>query len=97
MSAFGAKADITQTGCDVHAEAPLGRLPQLRQEGAPQFPYDRACQSMHDTGQPYIVSEIIALNIIALAKAGERNPDRLCEGALKALPNKAVFETKSRR
>jgi len=59
--------------------------------------YDRACQSMHDTGQPYIVSEIIALNIIALAKAGERNPDRLCEGALKALPNKAVFETKSRR
>ena len=59
--------------------------------------YDRACKSLHDRGQPYIVSEVMAQRIIALAKAGERDPDRLCDGALKALPNKAVFETKLRR
>ena len=59
--------------------------------------YDRACKSLHDTGQPYIVSEVMAQRIIALAKAGERDPDRLCEGALNALPNKAVFETKPGR
>jgi hypothetical protein len=56
--------------------------------------YDRARASLHDTGQPAIVNEIIAQNLIALAKTGERDPERLCEGALKALPLKAVFETK---
>jgi hypothetical protein len=30
-----------------------------------------------------VVSEIIAKRIIDLAKAGERNPDLLCEGALR--------------
>ncbi|HMF21979.1 MAG TPA: hypothetical protein VKG24_07610 [Pseudolabrys sp.] len=54
--------------------------------------YDKARKSLHDTGQPPIVNEIIAARIIALAKAGERNPDRLCEGALVALGSKAVFE-----
>jgi hypothetical protein len=52
--------------------------------------YDRACKSLHDTGQPYIVNEVIATSIIALAKAGERDPARLCEGALKALPIKEI-------
>jgi len=54
--------------------------------------YDRARRSLHDTGQPYIVSEIIAKRIISLASLGERDPDKLCEGALKALGTKAVFE-----
>ena len=54
--------------------------------------YDKACKSLHDTGQPDIVSEIIAQRIISLAKQGERDADRLCEGALSALGNKAVFE-----
>jgi hypothetical protein len=54
--------------------------------------YDKARKSLHDTGQPHIVNEIIAERIIALAKAGERDPDKLCEGALVALGNKAVFE-----
>jgi hypothetical protein len=54
--------------------------------------YDKARKSMHDTGQPHVVNKIIAERIIALAKAGERNPDKLCEGALVALGNKAVFE-----
>ena len=55
--------------------------------------YDRARRSLHDKGQPAIVQEIIAKRIIALAKDGERDPDRLCAGALTALGNKAVFES----
>jgi hypothetical protein len=54
--------------------------------------YEKACKSLHDTGQPEIVNEIIAQRIIALAQKGERDPDRLCAGALTALGNKAVFE-----
>jgi hypothetical protein len=54
--------------------------------------YEKACKSLHDTGQPQIVNEIIAQRIIALALKGERDPDRLCAGALIALGNKAVFE-----
>jgi hypothetical protein len=54
--------------------------------------YDKVCKSLHDTGQPPIVTEVIAHRMIALAKAGERDPDRLCAGALMALGNKAVFE-----
>ena len=54
--------------------------------------YNKACRSLHDTGQPYIVNEIIARRIIALAHTGERDPDQLCAGALTALGNKAVFE-----
>ena len=54
--------------------------------------YEKARKSLHDTGQPQIVNEIIAQRIVALAKQGERNPDRLCAGALTALGNKAVFE-----
>ena len=53
--------------------------------------YERARKSLHDKGQPDIVQEIIAKRIIAAAKTGERDPDRLCETALSALGNKAVF------
>jgi hypothetical protein len=38
------------------------------------------------------VNEIIAQCMIALAEKGERDPDRLCAGALVALGNNAVFE-----
>jgi hypothetical protein len=47
--------------------------------------YDRACQSLHDAGQPDVVHEVIAQRIISLAKQGERDPDKLCAGALVAL------------
>jgi hypothetical protein len=47
--------------------------------------YDKASRSLHDNGQPDIVKEVIARRIISLAKKGERNPDRLCAGALAAL------------
>jgi len=53
--------------------------------------YDKARKSLHDTGQPRIVNEIIAQRMIALAEKGERDPDRLCAGALIALGNNAVF------
>ena len=51
--------------------------------------YDKALRSLHDAGQPDVVKEVIAQRIIALAKHGERNPDRLCADALSALGNKA--------
>lgn len=47
--------------------------------------FRRACRSLHDTGQPEIVQEILAKRIIDFAKAGERDPRELCEKALKAL------------
>ena len=45
-------------------------------------------KALHDAGQPEIVNQVIAERIMALAKQGERDPDRLCEGALSALGGK---------
>jgi hypothetical protein len=53
--------------------------------GAMGEAFERACKALHDLGQPDIVKEIIARRIIVVAKAGERDPARLCEGALAAL------------
>ena len=52
--------------------------------------YDKARALMHDTGQPYIVNEVIAQRIIALAKRGERDQNRLCAIALTGLGDKAM-------
>jgi hypothetical protein len=41
-------------------------------------------QSLQDWGQPETINEIIAKRIIKLASKGERDPDRLCEQALKS-------------
>ena len=54
--------------------------------------YEKARKSLHDKGQPLLVQEVIAARIIAAANAGQRDPDKLCEIALTALGNKAVFE-----
>ena len=54
--------------------------------------YEKARKSLHDKGQPPLVQEVIASRIIAAAKTGLRDPDKLCEMALSALGNKAVFE-----
>jgi len=54
--------------------------------------YEKARKSLHDTGQPDIVTEIIVQRIIAFAKQGERDPDKLCADALSALGGKAAFE-----
>jgi len=47
--------------------------------------YDKAVASLHDAGQPPVVHEVIAQRIIADAKLGERNVDRLCANALMGL------------
>ena len=47
--------------------------------------FQRACRSLHDTGQPEIVQEVLAQRIIQLAQEGERDPRELCEKALRAL------------
>lgn len=46
--------------------------------------FERACRSLHDTGQPEIVRELLAERIIQLAREGERDPKELCDKALKA-------------
>lgn len=46
--------------------------------------YEKASQSMHDWGQPDTIKDIISKRIIELASKGERDPDRLCEQALKS-------------
>jgi hypothetical protein len=51
--------------------------------------YDKARKSLHK-GQPEIVQVIIAERIIAEAKYGERDPDKLCKAALSALGDKAI-------
>lgn len=47
--------------------------------------FERACNTLGNSGQPVIVREIIAKRILQVARDGERNPDELCERALKAL------------
>jgi hypothetical protein len=47
--------------------------------------FEKACRSINGTGQPDIIREIIAKGIIDLARNGERDPDYLCDEALKAL------------
>ena len=47
--------------------------------------YDRACKFIRTFGIAVTVREIIAMRIIEAAKAGEREPARLCEEALKEL------------
>ena len=46
---------------------------------------DKACQSLQDWGQPDVITGIVAMRIVEVAELGERNPDELCERALKSL------------
>jgi hypothetical protein len=49
--------------------------------------FEMALGSLRGTpGHADPVREAIARKIVELAKAGERDPERLCEGALKDLP-----------
>jgi hypothetical protein len=40
---------------------------------------------LHDWGQPDVITGTVAKRIIEAAEMGERDPDQLCERALKAL------------
>lgn len=41
--------------------------------------YAKSCRMLHDRGQPALVQEVIAGRIIEIVRAGERDPDRVCE------------------
>jgi hypothetical protein len=47
--------------------------------------FEQACTALQDSGQPDLVKEVIAKRIVQVAEPGERDPDKLCERALKAL------------
>ena len=44
--------------------------------------YGKACRRLHDKGQPALVQEVIAQRIVEIAKAGERDPNKICERVL---------------
>lgn len=53
--------------------------------GAMGVAFDAACVELQDSELPYLVREIIAERIIAAAKRGERDPERLRSIALAAI------------
>jgi len=46
--------------------------------------FDAVCAALHDTGQPDIVQEVIARRILAAARRGVKDPERLRDAALVA-------------
>ena len=72
--------------CDQLEEAPMKTPAAFDYEttAAISEACEKASQSMHDWGQPDTITEIIAKRIIELASKGQRNPDQLCEQALKS-------------
>jgi len=44
--------------------------------------YAKGCRMLHDKGQPSLVQEVIARRIVEIAKAGERDPNKICERVL---------------
>lgn len=58
--------------------------PEILQAMATAF--ERALAQLRDSGQSDVVKEVLAKRIIDLARHGETDPTRLCDGALKALP-----------
>ena len=52
--------------------------------------FEKVQGSLHDTGQPPVVQEVIARRLIACAQRGERDPDRLAENALAAIGLRAA-------
>jgi hypothetical protein len=47
--------------------------------------YRKACELMRDWGQPDAIKDAIAKRIIQVASRGERDPDEICDCALKSL------------
>ena len=47
--------------------------------------FDSVIRELHDRTSPASCEDVIAERIIALAKSGERDPDKLCELAMDAL------------
>jgi hypothetical protein len=55
--------------------------------------FERACIELRLTDQGDPVSKLIADRIIELAKRGERNPDKLCAQAVRALTRDGTVHT----
>lgn len=51
--------------------------------------FERATRSLHDTGQPELIKEVMAKRIIEAARRGVRDPRELCMEALKSLGMKS--------
>jgi hypothetical protein len=47
--------------------------------------FERATRSLHDTGQPDLIKEVLARRIIEAARRGIRDPRDLCLDAIKSL------------
>ena len=47
--------------------------------------FERATRSLHDTGQPELIKEVIAKRIIDAVRRGIRDPRELCLEATKSL------------
>ena len=47
--------------------------------------YDLACRTLQNIGQLEVDREIIARRILRAAKTGERNANKICEGAIHGL------------
>ena len=47
--------------------------------------FDSIIRELRDRGKSRVVREVIAERIVAIAKTGERDPDKLCELAMDAL------------
>jgi len=52
--------------------------------------FEKVQKSLHDTGQPPVVQEVIARRLIACAQRGERDADKLAENALAAIGLRAA-------
>lgn len=52
--------------------------------------FEMTCIALRTEGSDDFVKQAIAAKIIDLAKAGERNPDLLCEQALKDIRRRLV-------
>ena len=47
--------------------------------------FERATRSLHDTGQPDLIKEVLARRIIDAVRRGVRDPELLCMEATKSL------------
>lgn len=51
--------------------------------------FERATRSLHDTGQPDLIKEIMAKRIIDAVRRGVRDPGELCMEATRSLGTKS--------
>jgi hypothetical protein len=52
------------------------------------FAFDKAIGLIRAWKQPELVQEVIAKRIVSAAKAGEKDPEKLCECALRGLAHR---------